>query len=277
MVNIVKNLNFSDKKILNYIETIYNDREIEHKNAYNGAFIDVGLRNFCIRISKFENDLIKTIYQHNYHFNTDNEASDLSELSKELVKITDLFKLCDFVAIEGQIRHKAERNVRIMYYTIGCVQCIVPDVIIYEIKPKAKTQLLEAPTGMINKEHKDWCYFFSIRIMTCNIYGDDEERKLVWDDVEDFKKDLEILELMKNLKKTGLNKRDDHGDVVCYCFLFWRILLPSILMRDKNNRLHKIFLEYEKENKLLIKDETKIFSDLIKLFKKGHKKISKKK
>lgn len=256
MVNIKDILpDRKNKDIIKYIECVYNDKPIKPKTEYIGAFIDVGLRNFCIRFSKFtDNKVIKTIFQNNFHYNNETEAGDLSDLSKTLYDLKDILSKCDFVIIEGQIRGKAEKNVRVMYYIIGAIQSLASEALIYELKPQSKTQLLGAPNGMVGKEHKDWCYFMSKRILTCNIYGDDTPRALIDDEKSFFNKDLTLLDLIEGLKKTGVNKRDDHGDVICYCYLFWIKILPACIefqkikpILDREKELKKAALEEEKK------------------------------
>jgi len=200
---------------MNFVDNIFTTPKVvdlTDRNVLAAAFIDIGLTNFCVRVSTYNrsNKKITTFHQENYHC-----KNSFKDLSLVLGELKPVFEVLDFVVVESQVAKIAERNVRIMYYVFGALQQLVPDICIVCIRSQAKTKLLDAPKGMKGKEHKDWCYEKAMKIL--DLSKDNSEY------------DAELIIRMSKMKKSGLNKRDDHGDVVCYCYVWWTMICEEFI------------------------------------------------
>lgn len=202
--------------------------EPEPQGWHYGAFIDVGIRNMSIRLSRGRpaDKQIEGLLQVKYDYDLSKgnkfvrskletksriglEEDKYSEMLQCFIRHRDELSLCQYIVIEQQIRG-ATLNLEVMNKLIGMLSVLVTDrgnrPIIVEIDSNQKSVPLGGPRSISSpKGLKDWCYFKSLEILKIN----------------NSKFDLELLETMLTLKKYGKNKRDDHADTICYCYVWW--------------------------------------------------------
>jgi len=190
---------------------------------YVGCFIDIGIRNMCIRFSKFDPESGKIEGIHNQKFDFDyskgnkrrkavlDERLDIgkaqdkfAQLTQEFSKLRDTFSTCHYIVMEKQLG--TTDNVEVSEYTLGLLSGLIMDrgsrPIIIKLDSRVKTKMLDMPRG---KDPKMWCLNKSVEILSENIGECD------WK----LSKDILIM------PTTGTNKSLDIADVVCYCWVFW--------------------------------------------------------
>lgn len=246
-------------KVRDYITTVYNphtsNAPLRHDDdVYRAAFIDVGIRNFCVRYSEWNpnNQTLMGIgtCQVKYDFDSRKKSKDEVEIGHENEPISRMLQTlnadhslrlssCHYVVIEEQIKGFAADNLRIMYLLLGFIQTIVMDKgskpIIVELNAKSKTDLLGYTPGCVqmdehknkylgrglpnekrgnSKEHKIWSRLKAIQMLDLYSPPNSYDRNIV-------------LPAMRRMTDTGKNKGDDHGDVVCYDIIWWNAILQN--------------------------------------------------
>lgn len=193
-----------------------------------GIFIDIGIRNMAIRKSIYKDDKIVGIYQNVMDFDLSKQKiaqkRDLDKRS-EIGKSNDKFSLMTrtfnnlsdmlynshYIVIEKQL-NVSPLNQKVMNMLIGIIMNIVMDEgyrpIIIEIDAKLKSKYFEdSPKGKYDKKLlKEWASTKAIELLTLN--DNDHDR-----------------EIINNLN--NMSKKDDMGDVVCYCYAWWNYILPA--------------------------------------------------
>lgn len=203
-----------------------------------GCFIDIGIRNMAVRFSRAcpGTQAIEGLSQSKYDFDlskrTKKEKAILAQKCQiaiendKFAQLLHRFTLmkedlsnCHYIVIEQQIG-SAPFNVRVMNYTIGVIASVVCNSgrrpIIVEIDATQKSIPLGAPRGMSYSNLKDWCYYKSLELLQLNggIF------------------DLSLKEQMESMCKSGINKRDDPADTICYCYVWWtQYVFPGIVSK----------------------------------------------
>lgn len=175
----------------------------------NAAFIDPGVRNCAIRFSQYDlsTKQIKTLRQLKIDFvqpdeKVGKETQYYAGSLRQLAVYNEDFRWCHYIIIESQLRTNYDMT-RMGQHLITHLLMTVADQgfrpLIIEIDSRVKTQMLGAPPGMDKPQRKKWCLSKAIEIIKS-------------------RGESEVLAL---LTKPG--KRDDHGDVICYDEVWWRM------------------------------------------------------
>jgi hypothetical protein len=188
--------------------------------------IDPGVRNFCIRVGCYSQNLGKTVtcLQKNYDLcDQKYNSPELNHIGANtyyygaliaiLEENVDILKSCQYVAVESQLKVNYDL-IRMGQHIISTLMFLLKDKgnrpIIIEIDSRTKTQMLNAPKGMDKPARKKWAHAKGVEFL--RIDGD-----TAW------------ANYVENAKKG-----DDHGDVICYekCILifllYWKVIpMPS--------------------------------------------------
>lgn len=221
-----------------FVDEIYNphdDWKFPVGPVFNGCFIDIGTRNMGIRFSSYDGERIEGKLQTKADYDLAKGVKKTRESLKgksqvgiendkffcmidHMNSLKDHFIDCHFVIIEHQLEHiaTARKNVKVMNILIGCLMLLVKNggnrPIILLISAKAKTRLLGAPKKLAKEEVKDWCFEKSLELIKENKGEVDEE----------------LSQLLPKLPRSGKNKRDEHGDIICFCHVFWKFIFPYL-------------------------------------------------
>lgn len=174
-----------------------------------GVFIDPAIKTCAIRVAKYDIDTkkVKTLLQELFDFRTiENEYATGTSYYSNCINLLDnylkYFKKAHYIVIESQfVKSKDIYRMGqhlISYFLIKTKNCGSNPLII-EIDPKLKTSMLNLPR-MKQRLLKKKCKEIAINLL--HERGEHD--------------------LAENIAK--LRKGDDHGDTICYEYIWWKIL-----------------------------------------------------
>lgn len=183
--------------------------------------IDPGIYNCGLRVERryIENGIMKTVtlVQMRLDFSsksvTDLIGKDTMHYKNStniLDEYTDHFITSHYILIESQLPINYDL-VRMSQHIISHISVSVKDKGLYplivEIDPKIKTNLLGAPKKMTKTQRKIWAYEKGIELLKKN--GEESIANMIM----------------------SFKKKDDHGDVICFCeswfiIMFGKLYIP---------------------------------------------------
>lgn len=219
------------KKTDTYIPSIHNPHRLKPLvpsagDIIIGCFIDIGFRNTAARFSYYQPELDKITGMHTRKFDFDMSYGDktrkaaydarpavgknndiYAQFTHAFMDMEELLTGCHYIVIEQQIG-TCTGNVEAANYAMGVLSVILCDKgnrpLIVLLDSRVKTQMLGKPNGV--EDVKEWCVDAAVEILRRNI-GEHDSKLAV---------------ALPSYPKTGINKRYDVADVVCYCEVWWR-------------------------------------------------------
>lgn len=196
---------------------VHSENYENNSNFLIAVFIDPGIVNCAVRISKYDllSNTITTILQTKLNFKNTEHNGHYQQSSDILSKYLDLFKWSHYIVIEKQMKI----NYSLLRFSQHIISFLIIKLknlgfrpLIYEIDSTQKSKCLGITSGMKKKDLKKACIVKAMEILA-------------------LRKDLSTID---NINKD--KKKDDHCDVICYDEVWWNyiknnkfnILRPSI-------------------------------------------------
>ena len=198
---------------LYYINKIKEERK---ENYIQVISIDPAIKNFALRVERrYDSGLIKCILFDKLDLSDPNPNLIYKNLIDKLDCYNKIFLDCHIIIIEKQFPNSINSIIRITQHTITYFMITLKDSklnpYIYELSPKLKSKILNAPNKLKYKELKNWS----------------------------INKAIELLELRKdNFSLNIINKnkkKDDFADTVCQIealFIYLKLLPTKLIINN---------------------------------------------